>query len=668
MAKDPYKYFRIEARELLEGLTQGVLDLEGGATPGEALAQILRHAHTLKGAARVVKQPRIAEAAHAMEDVLAPYSQDGQPVPREASSRVLALIDEIAALLSALEAPVPATAPAVDTAAAPAATPAVPGPAAPATPAPAVRPEAPEAPRLAIAETVRVEIRDMDALLESISEASVRVSALRQGVATRDPDQLLAGIERAERELIQLRDLAGRLRLVAASTLFAPLARATRDAADAVGKQVEFEAAGGDARLEAHVLAGLRDALLHVVRNAVAHGIEAPPERAAAGKPAAGRIRLNVERRANQVAFVCEDDGRGIDLAAVARAAVKRGVLPAAEADALDGERAARLIFEAGLSSTAAVDEVSGRGVGLDVVREVVARLKGSVRVRSRPGAGFTLEITVPISLSSLVALAADAGGHQVWTPLDAVVQTLRLEAAAIGRGPEGETIAFDGRMIPFLRLPATLAPATGPRGAGAWSVIVVRSEGETAAVGVDHLRGVSQVVVRSLPRMVFECPLVAGAAFDPEGNPQLVLSAAGLVRAARAARGDAREASPARRPPILVIDDSLTTRMLEQSILESAGYEVDLAVSAEEGLQKARERRYGLFLVDVEMPGMNGFEFVAKTRGEPGLRDVPAILVTSLGSAEHRRRGMEAGAHAHIVKGEFDEARLRTLIRDLIG
>jgi two-component system chemotaxis sensor kinase CheA len=654
MAKDPYKYFRIEARELLDGLTQGVLDLEGGAPPQDAVARLLRHAHTLKGAARVVKQPRIAEAAHAMEDVLAGCGHDGQPVPREATTRVLGLVDEIAAALEGLEAPAPAPAPA------PAA--------APAAAAPAVRAPAAEPTRLAIAETVRVEIGDMDALLESISEASVRVSTLRQSAAAADPRQLLAGIEHAERELLQLRDLAGRMRLVAARTLFAPLARATRDAADAVGKQVEFETAGGDVRLEAHVLAGLRDALLHVVRNAVAHGIEAPPERAAAGKPPVGRIRLLVERRGNQAAFVCEDDGRGIDLTAVARAAVKRGVLPAAEGESLDGERAARLIFEAGVSSTAAVDEVSGRGVGLDVVREVAARLKGSVRVRSRPGAGFTLEITVPISLASLVALAADAGGQQVWTPLDAVVQTLRVEASALARGPEGETVAFDGRMIPFLRLPATLAPATGPRSGGAWSVMVVRSEGELAAVGVDHLRGVSQVVVRSLPRLVFDCGLVAGAAFDPEGNPQLVLSASGLVQAARASRGDVRDAAPAARPPILVIDDSLTTRQLEQSILESAGYEVDLAVSAEEGLEKARARRYGLFLVDVEMPGMNGFEFVAKTRGEPGLRDVPAILVTSLNSAEHRRRGIEAGAHAHIVKGEFDETRLRTLIRDLIG
>jgi two-component system, chemotaxis family, sensor kinase CheA len=660
MAKDPYKYFRIEARELLDGLTQGVLDLEGGAPSKDAVAQLLRHAHTLKGAARVVKQPRIAEAAHAMEDVLAVYAGDGQHVPREATTKVLELVDQIGAALSALEQPVPAAAaPAEPTVAS------APAAARPAAPRPA---DAPEPARLAIAETVRVEIRDMDALLESISEAGVRVSALRQSADATDPHQLLAGIERAERELIKLRDLAGRLRLVAASTLFAPLARATRDAADAVGKRVEFEAAGGDARLEAHVLAGLRDALLHVVRNAVAHGIESAPERAAAGKPPAGRIRLLVERRSGQVAFVCEDDGRGIDLAAVARAAVRRGVLSEAEAASLDGERAARLIFEAGVSSAPAVNEVSGRGVGLDVVREVVTRLRGSVRVRSRPGTGFALEITVPISLSSLVGLAADAGGLQVWTPLEAVVQTLRIPPAAIGRGAEGETVAFDGRMIPFLRLPTVLTPAAAAQGARTWSVMVVRSDGELAAVGVDHLRGVSQVVVRSLPRMVFECPLVAGAAFDPQGDPQLVLSAAGLVRAARAARGDVGAAAAAPRPPILVIDDSLTTRMLEQSILESAGYEVDLAVSAEEGLLKARNRRYGLFLVDVEMPGMNGFEFVARTRAEPGLRDVPAILVTSLGSAEHRRRGMEAGAHAHIVKGEFDETRLRTLIRDLIG
>jgi two-component system chemotaxis sensor kinase CheA len=268
-----------------------------------------------------------------------------------------------------------------------------------------------------------------------------------------------------------------------------------------------------------------------------------------------------------------------------------------------------------------------------------------------------------------MAALGAEAAGRMVWLPLDAVVRTVHVPAGDILSSPEGDTLIFEEGAVPFLSLPRLLAEGPAPAVVRrAWSVIVIRHESGLAAVGVDRLGGLGQVVMRPLPRVIGTFPLLAGAVFDAEGVPQPVLDPAGLVAAVREARSAVAAPAEAPRPPILVIDDSLTTRMLEQSILESAGYQVDLAVSAEEGLLKARQRRYGLFLVDVEMPGMNGFEFVARTKGEPGLRDVPAILVTSLGSPEHRRRGMEVGAHAHIVKGEFDEGRLRRLIRDLMG
>jgi two-component system chemotaxis sensor kinase CheA len=316
-----------------------------------------------------------------------------------------------------------------------------------------------------------------------------------------------------------------------------------------------------------------------------------------------------------------------------------------------------------------AVDVVSGRGVGLDVVQEVVTRFRGELSARSEPGRGTTIDICVPISLSSITALGVEAAGQTAWVPLEAVLRTLYVAESDIARSSEGDAIVYGDRAVPFIGLDARLSQGARPaRRGAARPVLVLRAGGGLAAVGVDRLRGVSAIVVRPLPRNVGACALVAGAAFDSEGTPELVLDPRGLVETAIAAAGDAGAQAPAKKPPILVIDDSLTTRMLEQSILEAAGYEVDLAVSAEDGLRKAAERHYGLFLVDVEMPGMNGFEFVARTRNDPAFRDIPAILVTSLGSPEHRRRGMEAGAHAHIVKGEFDEARLRQLIRDVMG
>jgi two-component system chemotaxis sensor kinase CheA len=197
---------------------------------------------------------------------------------------------------------------------------------------------------------------------------------------------------------------------------------------------------------------------------------------------------------------------------------------------------------------------------------------------------------------------------------------------------------------------------------------VVVRSAEAVAAVGVDRLLGIANAVVRSLPPEAQADALIAGASLDAEGNPQLVLNANGILDAARVAEADAAHVAFVPERPVLVVDDSLTTRMLEQSILESAGYEVHVAASAEEALGKAAERPYGIFIVDVEMPGMNGFDFVAKTRADPALRSVPAVLLTSRESVDDKRRGREAGASAYIVKGEFDQTVLLRTIRDLVG
>jgi two-component system chemotaxis sensor kinase CheA len=315
------------------------------------------------------------------------------------------------------------------------------------------------------------------------------------------------------------------------------------------------------------------------------------------------------------------------------------------------------------------VTEVAGRGTGLDVVRPTARRLGGAGSAQSRPGRGTTVEICVPISLSSLAALIVEAGGIAASVPLAAVRRTLRVADTEVARSAERDSIVCDGKVIPFLPLARVLqTPTRVSRERRAWSTVIVESGAEAAAVGVDRLLGTATMVVRPLPSALAVDPIIAGAALDAAGNPQLVLDADGLVAAARVGRGSGGEPRVTTRRRVLVVDDSLTTRMLEQAILESAGYEVDLAVSAEEALVRARESAYALFLVDVEMPGMDGFEFVATTRADPALRDVPAILVTSRGSAEDRSRGKQAGARAYIVKSEFNQDHLLQTIRGLVG
>jgi two-component system chemotaxis sensor kinase CheA len=686
MAKDQYKYFRIEARELLEGLSQAVLDLERGERGKDLIGRLLRLAHTLKGASRVVKQPGIAELAHSIEDAFAPYRDGDAMIPQACTNQVLGMLDMIAAKVASLDSP--SAEPKGET----------------------QRPVVEE-----FFETVRVEIEEMDTLLDGVSEASVQITALRREVQTLERARLLAGnllenvapqraeangtgwnatiaktrataeelrnhlerlernftagIDQVETEFAQVRDATNRLRLLPAATVFPALERAVRDAAQLLHKEVRFESVGGSGRLDAHVLAALRDALPHVVRNAVAHGIEPQHERAAAGKPLQGRVELRVERRGNRVAFICTDDGRGIDLEAVRRAAVRRGLVAASDAASLGLEEVVQIIMKGGVTTKSTVDEVSGRGIGLDVVRETAARLKGEVSVRSETGRGTSLEICVPVSLSSLTALEVDAGGMVAALPLDAVRQTMRVADHDIVRSSEKDSIVYEGKVLPFLALPSALRKKTmADSKRHFWSAVILEASCGVAAIGVDRLLGTANVVVRPLPSLSEAEAVVAGASLDAEGNPQLVLDPEGLVATAFLGRAPVVEVALAKRASVLVIDDSLTTRMLEQSILESAGYEVDVATSGEEAIEKARGKEYGLFLVDVEMPGMDGFEFVSRTQADASLRTVPAILVTSRSGIEDRRRGEQVGARGYVIKGEFDQVYLLRMIREFMG
>jgi two-component system chemotaxis sensor kinase CheA len=350
---------------------------------------------------------------------------------------------------------------------------------------------------------------------------------------------------------------------------------------------------------------------------------------------------------------------------------VARGIAAAPEAARLGAEQLLRLVLESGLTTTDSVTEVSGRGVGLDVLRATAVELKGEVRLASEPGRSTTVDLCVPLSLSSVSAIVLDAGGELYSLPLDAVRQTLRLASGDVARSAERDSVVVDGVVVPFMPLARALGRTRRESSASRpWSAVVVQAGSRRAAIGVDRLVGTSSIVSRSLPRLVGSAPMAAGASLDADGNPQIVLDPRGLVDAAHSTPGasvDGEHATNA-RAPVLVVDDSLTTRMLEQSILESAGYAVELATSAEEALDLAGSTRYSLFLVDVEMPGMDGFEFVARTREDPALRATPAILVTSRHSPDDRRRGEEVGARAYIVKGEFDQEHLLRTIRLLVG
>ena len=685
MPQDPYRYFRTEAGEIIDQLTRGAGDLARGAAGETVVPHLLRLAHTLKGAAHVVKHKTIAGLAHQFEDVLMPFSKSGAAPPPENASRLLRLADEMARELSDIGRTAPE---------------------------PEAQPPAPTAFEETF-DTVRVDIAQMDEMLRGVAQSAVQVNGLKEhiadlgrtaGLAALLWEQLDSGGERygggispaaltkaramaedlhaalkplhgtlafsagqLERELDQIRDAASALRLVPANAVFPILERAVRNSAQTLGKQVIFETAGGENSLDAHVLAALRDALLHMVRNAVAHGIETPAERKAAGKSESGKVTVRVVRHGNRVAFACIDDGRGFDVAALRRAAAPRSSTTSA-AESLAPEELVRLILRGGITTSGGVSEISGRGIGMDIVRQTAARLKADVHVVTEPGAGATIEITVPVSLLSVDAVVVESAGMAASLPINAVQEILRLREADIARNRVADSIVYEGHAIPLLALSDALRQQVTSRRAASVSAVVIRSSGKLAALAVDRLLGTATVVLRPIAPFAGIDPVIAGVSIDAEGNPQIVLDPAGLVDAAGGGRPRQVASTAPPIAPVLVIDDSLTTRMLEQSILESAGYEVDTATSGEEALDKARARNYSLFVVDVEMPGMNGFEFITRTRSDPALGSIPAILVTSRSSDQDRRLGMKSGARAYVVKSEFDQGALLQTINGLVG
>jgi two-component system, chemotaxis family, sensor kinase CheA len=677
---DPLKYFRVEAREILEQLQSGLLEIERSGAQLARTQSLLRAAHTLKGAARVVKQLDIANLAHSFEELLLPVREVERALSAAEMEALLAVVDAIAERVRQL-APAPTQAPRTAqaserprpmVAAAATSSEAAPHFAAPLehvellmdgvaelgfqlANARRAAPDLSRSQRLADELTSRLEPRR---LAELSTQGAVTLRALASELGQRLDKlqrELPTSLERATRELGQVRDRVDQLRLVAAASIFGALERTARDAAVSLGKQAHFEARGGEIRLDSQVLTAVQHALVQAVRNAVAHGIEPAVERTQHGKPSQGRVSLDVQRRGRQICFFCRDDGRGVNVAEVRRQAERLGRIQIGSAAPSEDELLA-LLLRGGISTSAQVTEVAGRGVGLDLIREALAGVGGTVSISSEPGAGTNLVLKVPASLSALEALIVEVGGALHAIPLSGVVRALRVEASELSVTAEGTSLRFEDQVVPFLplaRLVRSARQSVDER--KVWSAVVVQDGPERLALGVDRLLGAESLVARALPESVELDATVAGVTLDADGNPRLLLDPEGLVASAKGLPAQATPSAPRRRA-VLVIDDSLTTRMLEQSILESAGYEVELATSGEQGLEKALARRYDLFLVDVEMPGMDGFTFVEQVRADPRLAATPAVLVTSRVSASDLARGKAAGASAHIAKGEFDQ------------
>ncbi len=457
-----------------------------------------------------------------------------------------------------------------------------------------------------------------------------------------------------ERLLDDLKRAAIGMRTLPLSSIVAPLPRAVRDLAAESGKEVELVVEGADTELDRVILEGLPEPLIHLLRNAVAHGIETPQERERRGKPARGRLELRAEQRGGLVEVTVGDDGRGASEATLEEAR---------------GSSLTEVLTKPGFSTAREVNGISGRGVGLDAVKEQVEAFGGSIEVRSEPGKGMDVILRLPLALALVEVLLVERAGTVFGFPLASVEEALSLgETLSLAGRP---AIEVRGRSILLADLAQLVGDAAGsPR---APPVVVLTASGRRVAVTCDALLGQEEVVVKSLGPLLASLSMYMGAAILGDDRIALLVDPAALVRAAVEQRGTAAPrvvaAAEPSAPTLLVVDDSLTIRELQRSILEAAGYRVQTAGDGREALvQLDAHDAIELVVTDVEMPGMDGVELTAAIRAHETRSSLPVVIVTSLGDDEDRRRGIEAGADAYMVKRKFDQHDLLETVERLVG
>ena len=466
---------------------------------------------------------------------------------------------------------------------------------------------------------------------------------------------------------------AKRLVVLPFATLLDVFPKLVRDLARDPGKEIALHLHGREVEIDKRILHEMKDPLLHLVRNSIDHGLEAPADRTAARKPAAGALTLAVAPLdGSKVEILITDDGGGIDVEKVKAAAVRAALLSAEDARALDEKAALALIFASGVSTSAMITEISGRGLGMAIVREKVERLGGTVAIETVRGAGTTFRIVLPVTLATFQGVLVSVGGQTFVIPTGKIERIKRVPRGDIRTVENRETFVHEGLAVALARLDEVLGLPPRADEAAQVEVVVLGTAERRIGFAVDAVLSEQEVLVKILGKPLLRVRHIAGATILGSGTPALILNTAELLQSAvrlsaASHRAQPRPAAPAARArSILVVDDSITSRMLLKNILESAGYRVTTAIDGMDALTALKAGAFDLLVSDVEMPRMDGFDLTAKVRADKKLSELPVVLVTALGSPEHQARGVDAGANAYIVKSSFDQSNLLEVLRQL--
>ncbi len=470
------------------------------------------------------------------------------------------------------------------------------------------------------------------------------------------------------------------MQLLPFASLLEILPRSARELAREQGKNVDLVIQGGEIEIDRRILEAMKDPLIHLLRNSIDHGIEPPAVREARNKPSHGTITLAISQKdSSKVEVLVADDGAGINVDRVKAVADKLGIVSTEDAERLDEQQTLAIIFKSGVSTSPIITDVSGRGLGLAIVNEKIERLGGTVVIESNPGAGTAFRILLPLTLANFRGVLVRAGGQIFVVPAANVERVTRVAEKDIRTVENRETIPFDGQAVSLVWLSDVLELTRARSMAHATDnvLLIVLNQGITRiAFRVEEILGEQEVLVKALGRQLARVRNIAGASVLGTGQVVPVLNVPDLLKSAvkRAPTLvpmyplSAEKSGMVEKQSILVVEDSITSRSLLKNILESAGYQVTTAVDGADGYTTLKTGTFDLVVSDVEMPRMDGFDLTTKMRADKQLAGLPVVLVTALGSREHRERGIDVGANAYIVKNSFDQSNLLEIIQRLIG
>ncbi|MEK7851758.1 MAG: hybrid sensor histidine kinase/response regulator [Deltaproteobacteria bacterium] len=738
--------FKVESAEHLQALEKGLLRLEKEPGDKATLDEVFREAHSLKGAARMVGVSGVETIAHKLEDILGSAKKGEAVLTSETIDRLYKGLDsmkklvneavtgeaagvnisEVIAQISGEDKSQPDLLAPSTSSGRTEKEKTVHAEPVEAQPQPEIPPSPPLskggeggiwAPSEFRIETVRVDTKILDMLMTQAGELTVTKTHISRHVAEmEDISEAWEAVENkvgaygdtplqskihnlkskmsddsARLDFIasKLEDGIRTIRLIPLSTIFSLYPRMVRDMAKGQSKEVELVIEGGDTAADKRIIEEMKDPVMHMIRNSIDHGIETPAERERLGKQRSGKVTLKGYQAASNIVIEVSDDGKGMDIEAIRQAALKRKIHTEGELAAMTADQIQSLVFASGFSTSTFVTDVSGRGVGLDVVRANVERLKGTVAVESIPGAGCRFTVRLPVTLATVRVLFVGVGGRTYAIPVENIETSRMVSTDEIFPIAGRMTINFDGEPVSVAMLAELLeiqllpSPSLIKRGSeGAFPCIILSVNKERLGLLVDSLIDEQTVIMKPQSAILKHVRNVSGATILVTGEVCMVLNPHDLLKSIQThphpAEGEGIETQNlaslqevkgegGAKKSILLVEDSITTRTQEKRILEGAGYEVVAAVNGVDGWTRLQSGSFDAVVTDIVMPEMDGLSLTAKIRQDKRYKEMPVILVTTLASDEDKRKGLEAGANAYIPKPAFDQKMFLETLRRLI-